>query len=99
MSSPAAVPFPGPALPAPAAVAPVAPGTGPSLAGGADESGDDLGPLMTPGEVARLFHVNTKTVSRWARSGKITSVRTLGGHRRYLAREIEALLNQPNGTN
>ncbi|MDQ1246539.1 MAG: hypothetical protein QG597_907 [Actinomycetota bacterium] len=54
---------------------------------------DDLGPLMTPGEVAKLFHVNPKTVTRWARSGKITSVRTLGGHRRYLQREIEALLN------
>ena len=54
---------------------------------------EDLGPLMTPGEVAKLFHVNPKTVTRWARSGKITSVRTLGGHRRYLQREIEALLN------
>ena len=58
---------------------------------------DDLGPLMTPGEVAKLFHVNPKTVTRWARSGKITSVRTLGGHRRYLQREIEALLNPGHG--
>jgi excisionase family DNA binding protein len=59
---------------------------------------DDLGPLMTPGEVAKLFHVNPKTVTRWARSGKITSVRTLGGHRRYLQREIEALLNPAQAT-
>ena len=53
---------------------------------------DGLGPLLTPGEVAKMFHVNPRTVTRWARSGKITSVRTLGGHRRYLQREIEALL-------
>lgn len=57
---------------------------------------DSLGPLLTPGEVAKLFHVNPRTVTRWARSGKITSVRTLGGHRRYLQREIEALLH-PGG--
>jgi excisionase family DNA binding protein len=48
--------------------------------------------LLSPGEVARLFAVNPKTVSRWARDGKISSVRTPGGHRRYLASEIEALL-------
>ena len=53
------------------------------------EDDADLGPLMTPGEVAKLFHVNPKTVTRWARAGKISSVRTLGGHRRFLAREIE----------
>jgi excisionase family DNA binding protein len=53
----------------------------------------ELGPLLTPGEVAKLFHVNPRTVTRWARSGKITSVKTLGGHRRYLQREIEALLS------
>lgn len=48
--------------------------------------------LLSPGEVARLFAVNPKTVSRWARDGKLSSVRTPGGHRRYLASEIEALL-------
>lgn len=53
---------------------------------------DDLGPLLTPGEVAKMFHVDPKTVTRWARAGKITSVKTLGGHRRYLLREVESLL-------
>lgn len=62
----------------------------------ATTSDDDLGPLLTPGEVAKLFHVNPKTVTRWARAGKISSVRTLGGHRRFLAREIEELLNRSN---
>ena len=39
--------------------------------------------LMTPAEVARLFRVDPKTVSRWAQEGKLPHVRTLGGHRRY----------------
>lgn len=49
--------------------------------------------LMTPAEVASLFGVDPKTVARWARAGKISSTRTLGGHRRYLRSEIEQLLN------
>ena len=35
--------------------------------------------LLTPSEVAALFRVNPKTVTRWARSGKLTAIRTLGG--------------------
>lgn len=49
--------------------------------------------LLTPGEVAELFRVNAKTVTRWARAGKISVVRTLGGHRRYRRAEIEARLH------
>ena len=48
--------------------------------------------LMTPGEVADLFRVSPKTVARWASAGKITAVRTLGGHRRYREAEAQALL-------
>ena len=44
-------------------------------------------PLLTPAEVATMFRVDPKTVTRWAKAGKLTSVRTLGGHRRY--RETE----------
>ena len=51
----------------------------------------DAQDLLTPAEVAALFRVNAKTVTRWARAGKITTVRTLGGHRRYRRAEIEAL--------
>src|SRR5437867_8643224 len=36
----------------------------------------DVEPLLTPAEVAELFRVNPKTVTRWARAGKITAVRT-----------------------
>ncbi|CAB4572344.1 MAG: BldC family transcriptional regulator [Actinobacteria bacterium] len=53
--------------------------------------------LMTPGEVAKLFAVDPKTVSRWANSGKITTVKTLGGHRRFRAAEIRAMLAASQG--
>ena len=48
--------------------------------------------LLTPAEVASLFRVDPKTVTRWAKSGKLTSIRTLGGHRRYKESEVMALL-------
>jgi excisionase family DNA binding protein len=50
--------------------------------------------LLTPAEVAALFRVNPKTVTRWARAGKITAIRTLGGHRRFRASEIKRCLEQ-----
>ena len=48
--------------------------------------------LLTPSEVAALFRVDPKTVTRWAKAGKLSSIRTLGGHRRYRADEVHALL-------
>ena len=48
--------------------------------------------LMKPGEVAREFRVDIKTVNRWADAGKLTVHRTPGGHRRYVREEIESLL-------
>ena len=48
--------------------------------------------LLTPAEVAAMFRVNPKTVTRWARSGKISAIRTLGGHRRFRAAEVRRLL-------
>lgn len=50
--------------------------------------------LLTPSEVAAMFRVNPKTVTRWARSGKISAIRTLGGHRRFKASEIRQFLEQ-----
>ena len=47
---------------------------------------------MTPAEVAALFRVDPKTVTRWADSGKLTAIRTLGGHRRYRQDEVQSLL-------
>lgn len=51
------------------------------------------GMLLTPSEVARIFRVNPKTVTRWARSGKLPAIRTLGGHRRFRSADIQAFLD------
>jgi excisionase family DNA binding protein len=53
--------------------------------------------LLTPGEVATLFRVDPKTVTRWAASGRISSIRTPGGHRRFREAEVRELLegNEP----
>ena len=48
--------------------------------------------LLTPSEVATLFRVDPKTVTRWAKAGKLASIRTLGGHRRYRESEVRLLL-------
>ena len=48
--------------------------------------------MLTPGEVAKLFRVDPKTVSRWSAKGKLHCIKTIGGHRRYLAIEVEQLL-------
>jgi excisionase family DNA binding protein len=48
--------------------------------------------LLTPAEVAAMFRVSPKTVTRWHRSGKISAIRTLGGHRRFRANEVRRLL-------
>lgn len=53
---------------------------------------DDGDRLLTSGEVAELFRVDPKTVTRWAAADRINSVRTPGGHRRYRESEVRALL-------
>jgi excisionase family DNA binding protein len=61
---------------------------------GIDDIPDDA--LMTPSEVAVLFRVSPKTVTRWARAGKLTALRTLGGHRRFRAGEVREILRVAN---
>jgi excisionase family DNA binding protein len=53
---------------------------------------NDSETLLTPAEVAALFRVDPKTVTRWAKAGKISSIRSLGGHRRFRESEIRGLL-------
>lgn len=48
--------------------------------------------LLTPAEVAALWRVDIKTVSRWALNERIPSIRTPGGHRRFKESEMRALL-------
>jgi excisionase family DNA binding protein len=55
---------------------------------------DEREVLLTPTEVAEMFRVNPKTVTRWAKAGKISAIRTLGGHRRFRASEIVHYLEQ-----
>lgn len=54
------------------------------------ESSDEL---LRPWEVAEIFGVDRRTVARWAREGKIRSVRTVGGHHRYPRSAVDALMN------
>jgi excisionase family DNA binding protein len=53
-------------------------------------SSDGYEELLTPAEVARIFRVDPKTVTRWASLGRLDSIRTPGGHRRYRASEVRA---------
>lgn len=48
--------------------------------------------MLTPGEVAAMFRVDPKTVTRWAAAGRIGSIRTPGGHRRFRESEVRAML-------
>jgi excisionase family DNA binding protein len=48
--------------------------------------------LLTPAEVAAKAGVDAKTVTRWAKEGKLACIRTLGGHRRYRLADVENLL-------
>jgi excisionase family DNA binding protein len=58
-------------------------------------TGPEAPELLTPGEVAELFRVDPRTVTRWATDGKLATIRTLGGHRRYNRVEVEKLLAGP----
>lgn len=48
--------------------------------------------LLTPAEVAAMLRVDPKTVTRWAAQGKLASIRTPGGHRRYSEAEVRGYL-------
>lgn len=55
--------------------------------------GEQQHELMTPDEVAKLFRVDPKTVTRWAKAGKIrAALRTPGGHRRFRRTDVMDLL-------
>lgn len=55
------------------------------------------GRLLRTREVALLFQVSERAVTDWARKGRIPSVRTPGGHRRYPADQVKALLERSTG--
>jgi excisionase family DNA binding protein len=49
----------------------------------AQRKGGEAPSYLLPAEVAVLLSVSPKTVSRWAKEGKLPFMKTLGGHRRY----------------
>ena len=56
--------------------------------------GDDDGRFLRTREVALLFQVSERAVTDWATKGRIRSVRTPGGHRRYPASHVRTLLEE-----
>jgi excisionase family DNA binding protein len=50
--------------------------------------------LLFPAEVAQMFRVDVKTVTRWADAGKLETIRTAGGHRRYVKASVRALIEE-----
>jgi excisionase family DNA binding protein len=57
----------------------------------ADEHGEGE-TLLRTAEVARKLQVSTRTVLAWAQAGKLPSVLTPGGHRRYPMWGVEQVL-------
>jgi len=51
---------------------------------------------MTPAEVAKIFSVSVRTISNWADAGKMVSIRTPGGQRRFAASEVARLFESPS---
>lgn len=59
--------------------------------------GVDFTDPMTPAEVALAFRVAPKTVGRWAREGRLASIRTPGNQRRYSRVQVTDLLHGGGG--
>jgi excisionase family DNA binding protein len=52
----------------------------------------DPPPLMTPQEVAAALGISERTMRRWAETGRLGCIRTVGGHRRYFRQQVELLV-------
>ena len=52
--------------------------------------------LITGKQVAEMFGVHPDTIRDWANDGKLNSVKTLGGHRRYKLSEIQKIVEERN---
>lgn len=52
---------------------------------------------LRAGEAAQILHVSPKTMSRWAKEGRVPHIVTLGGHRRFSRRAIEELAQRMFG--
>ena len=73
----------------------VADGSGVAQVSGAtDRSGLEGDTYLSRGEAARRLGVPPRTIQEWARDGRLPCIRTLGGHRRFSLRDIDALADQ-----
>jgi excisionase family DNA binding protein len=54
--------------------------------------------LLRSQEVAQIFDVTERTVVNWAAAGKLSSLRTVGGHLRFRREEVLRLLRPPSGS-
>ncbi|MEC8193414.1 MAG: helix-turn-helix domain-containing protein [Myxococcota bacterium] len=52
--------------------------------------------LLNPRQAARLLGVHAASVKRWSDQGRLRCIRTAGGHRRFLRRDVEALRTPPS---
>ena len=59
---------------------------------GAAGQSEDIEVLLRTTEVARRLQVSARTVLAWAQAGKLPSILTPGGHRRYPAHGVEQVL-------
>lgn len=69
----------------------------PPTGGNQDTHQDDDEALLRTAEVARLLQVSTRTVLAWAQAGKLPSVLTPGGHRRYPRWAVDEVLETMTG--
>lgn len=54
--------------------------------------------LLLTAEVAAIFRVDPKTVTRWSQAGKLAAIRTLGGHRRFRVGVVLQKLRKDEGS-
>jgi|tagenome__1003787_1003787.scaffolds.fasta_scaffold19821539_2 excisionase family DNA binding protein len=66
----------------------------PPRRGGPEDAGETL---LRTAEVARKLQVSTRTVLAWAQAGKLPSVLTPGGHRRYPQWGVDEVLRAMTG--
>lgn len=48
--------------------------------------------LLTISQASKLLHVSQRTLRNWEKDGKISSIKTVGGHRRYSMTELNKFL-------
>lgn len=65
----------------------------PARSNGSDKHGAEPHQLLRSHEVAVMFDVTERTVINWAASGKLPSLRTIGGHLRFRRDDVMRLLS------